>query len=398
MTDELPPPPRPDGTEPDPAVSLYQRHSGQDDPANVPDVVDGMHAMTDDWASRNQAAAAVHLGRALFEAHVYLGPGGEITATKTGPVGNRVLRVEVSRPDIPPASNGQARTEIPPHAQRLIEQKLQAFAHRYGIEEGPGGQKSYWFEIDEAGPAFNPRALEEGHGTRPEETAPPAQEKASSARRAEEEARARVEEESPPPEPELAPPMNTDPGKGEAIGEPAATDTGAKGGREPRPSEWPYTNPPNMRTVPPGTPLDLYSLNPNMKYLWVVDAEGNFKFAPELQNSSDFMKPLPPDQPFYIKHGDLQPGEGGTARGPARAGGELYNVRNADGTPSDIWCINNDSSYTFRRVDESGQPLPWAPAGSLEAVRQHLIDGGAPGEILVTKDVLAAMRLNRGVP
>ena len=187
-------------------------------------------------------------------------------------------------------------------------------------------------------------------------------------------------------------------GKGEAIGEPAATDVGAKGGPEPRPREWPYSNPPNMRTVPPGTPLELKSLNPNTKYLWVVDAEGNFKFAPESQSTSDFMKPLPPDREFNIKHGDLQPGEGGTARGPARAGGELHNIRSADGTPSDMWCITNDSSYTFRRVDANGKPLPWAPAESVEAVRQHLIDGGTPGEKLVTTDVLAADRLKRGVP
>jgi len=153
-----------------------------------------------------------------------------------------------------------------------------------------------------------------------------------------------------------------------------------------------------MRTVPPGTPLDLKSLNPNTKYLWVVDAEGNFKFAPERQNSSDFMKPIPPGREISIKHGDLQPGEGGLARGPARAGGELQNIRHADGTPSDMWSINNDSSYTFRRVDANGQPLPWAPAESIEAVRQHLIDGGTPGEKLVAGDVLAADRLKRGVP
>ncbi|MET8878874.1 hypothetical protein [Nocardia sp. NPDC004604] len=176
-----------------------------------------------------------------------------------------------------------------------------------------------------------------------------------------------------------------------------ATDIGAKGGPEPRPMEWPYTNPPDMCTVPPGTPLDLNSLYPFLKYLWVVDAEGNFKFAPELQDTSDFMKPLPPERQFLIKHGDLQPGEGGTARGPARAGGVLYNVRNG-GTPSDIWCINNNSSYTFRRVDENGQPLPWAPVESLEAVRQHLIDGGTPGEKLTTNDYLADKRLNRGMP
>ncbi len=187
-------------------------------------------------------------------------------------------------------------------------------------------------------------------------------------------------------------------GKGEPIGEPAATDVGARGGPAPRPSEWPYSNPPDIRTVPPGTPLDLNSLNPRTKYLWVVDGEGNFKFAPERQNTSDFMKPLPPEQGFKIKHGDLQPAEGGMARGPARAGGELHNVLDADGAPSDMWCINNDSSYTFRRVDANGQPLPWAPAESVEAVRQHLISGGTPGERLMTTDILAAERVRRGVP
>ncbi|MGW4767774.1 hypothetical protein ACWEO2_06980 [Nocardia sp. NPDC004278] len=380
---------------------MWQAHSGQDDPANVPNVVEGMHAVMKDWANPDQAASAVHLGRTLFEAHVYLGPGGEILATKTGDVGNRMLRVEVSRPDTPAAPSGQARSEIPPHARSLIEQKLEAFAHRYGIEEGPDGQQTYWFEIDEGGPAFNPRALEEGHGTRPEETTPPGGDEQHTQEGTHDPGNPHDpnQDHGPAPEPELVPPTNTlDPGKGEPIGAPAATDVGAKGGPEPRPREWPYTNPPNMRTVPPGTPLDLTSLNPIDKYLWVVDAEGNFKFAPELQNSSDFMKPLPPDQYFHMKHGDLQPGEGGTARGPARAGGELYVVRNADGTLSDTWCINNNSSYTFRRVDESGQPLPWAPAESLEAVRQHLIDGGLPGEKLTTNDILAAERLNRGMP
>ncbi len=186
-------------------------------------------------------------------------------------------------------------------------------------------------------------------------------------------------------------------GKGEPIGEPAATDVGAKGGPVPRPMEWPYSNPPDIRTVPPGTPLDLKSLNPRTKYLWVVDGEGNFKFAPERQNSSDFMKPLPPETDFSIKHGDLVPGEGGMSRGPARAGGELKNVTDIDGNPSDMWNLNNDSSYTFRRVDPNGQPLPWLPAESIEAVRQHLMSGGTPGEKLVTTDILAAERVKRGV-
>jgi len=162
---------------------------------------------------------------------------------------------------------------------------------------------------------------------------------------------------------------------------------------EPRPREWPYSNPPDIQVVPPGTPLDLAALNPKVKYLWVVDEDGNFKFAPERQNSSDFMKPLPPDRQFSIKHGDLQPGAGGLSRGPARAGGELKNVPYSDGSPSDMWSLNNDSSYTFARVDADGNPLPWAPAESLEAVRNHLAAGGTNPDKLVTEDVLAADRL-----
>jgi hypothetical protein len=130
----------------------------------------------------------------------------------------------------------------------------------------------------------------------------------------------------------------------------------------------------------------------------VVDGDGNFKFAPERQNSSDFMKPLPVDKSFDIKHGDLQPGKGGFSRGPARAGGELQNIHNPDGTPSGQWYINNDSSYTFRRVDANGRPLPWLPAESIEAVRQHLIEGGVSGDQLVTDDVLSGARKKSGVP
>src|SRR6202022_2201208 len=81
-----------------------------------------------------------------------------------------------------------------------------------------------------------------------------------------------------------------------------------------RQGEFPYSNPPNMRTVPPGAPLELAGLDPKVKYIWVVDGEGNFKFAPEVQNSSDFMKPLDPDTLFRIKHGDLVPEAGGLAR------------------------------------------------------------------------------------
>lgn len=189
------------------------------------------------------------------------------------------------------------------------------------------------------------------------------------------------EEETPPP------PVN----KGDEIGPPTKTSTGDPN-LMPRPREWPYQVPPNMVTVEPGQPLDVASLNPRLRYIWAVDEDSNFRFAPERQSTSDFMKPLPKDKVFALKHGDLVPGPNGMTRGPARAGGEIVNVQNADGTPSDLWELNNDSSYTFARVDDEGNPLPWAPAESLDAVVQQLEAGGTQPKKLVSMDVLAHQR------
>jgi hypothetical protein len=186
-----------------------------------------------------------------------------------------------------------------------------------------------------------------------------------------------------PPERALTP---GDEAKGK-IGDPTRTDVGAATGSEPRPHEWPYQNPPNMEVVPSGQALNLKGLNPKLKYIWVVDADYNFKFAPERQNPADFMKPADPSKALILKHGDLNPGEGGVCRGPARAGGELkYDPNQGE------WVLNNDSSYTFRRVDADGNPLPWAPADSIEGVRDHLVQGGTDPDNLVTQDVLAAQR------
>jgi hypothetical protein len=95
-----------------------------------------------------------------------------------------------------------------------------------------------------------------------------------------------------------------------------------------------------MQTVKPGQPLDVNNLDPNQKYLWVVDPEGNIRIAPEAQ----------PGLRRRLKHGDLTPGPDGRSRGPARSGGELnYNPETGH------WEMNNDSSYTFARQD--GQHL-----------------------------------------
>jgi hypothetical protein len=113
------------------------------------------------------------------------------------------------------------------------------------------------------------------------------------------------------------------------IGNPSGVHTNRR-------SEHPYRHPPEIYEVGPGRPLDVSALDPNKRYLWVVDPHGNMFIAPE-------------DQPGFgrpVKHGDLTPGPGGTSRGPARAGGELnYNPNTG------VWEMDNNSSYTFARTD-----------------------------------------------
>lgn len=125
------------------------------------------------------------------------------------------------------------------------------------------------------------------------------------------------------------PPEGPDPNTVAAVGEPSAALTN-------RPSEWPYQNPPEIYSVGPGRPLDVSQLDPNQRYLWVVDPNGNMLIAPENQ----------PGFGRVVKHGDLTPGPNGESRGPARGGGEL-NYNNDNNT----WVMDNNSSYTFARED-----------------------------------------------
>ncbi|MGR9101078.1 MAG: eCIS core domain-containing protein, partial [Gammaproteobacteria bacterium] len=108
------------------------------------------------------------------------------------------------------------------------------------------------------------------------------------------------------------------------VGEPSEVHTN-------RPYEWPYQNPPEM-VASQGRRIDVTRLDPNRKYLWVVDREGNFIIAPEEQPGFGVTESLPQGRP--VKHGDLVPGEGGQSRGAARAGGELYAERGPDGQPT----------------------------------------------------------------
>lgn len=111
-----------------------------------------------------------------------------------------------------------------------------------------------------------------------------------------------------------------------------------------RQTELPYHNPPEMHVVRPGRPLDVNSLNPNRRYLWAVNADGDVIIAPERQGRFGANQDYPNGR--RVKHGDLIPGAGGQARGIARSGGELNYDANT-GT----WVMDNNSSYTFARLD-----------------------------------------------
>jgi hypothetical protein len=157
-----------------------------------------------------------------------------------------------------------------------------------------------------------------------------------------------------------------------------------------RPAEVPYTEPPDLRVAKPGQPLALDELKPNRRYLWVIDEAGNFKAADEGQ-AGMFPKRYPLQEPHPsaaespLKHGDLSPGPQGQARGAARAGGELRAEFGPDGKFTGRWIMNNDSSYTFNRVD--GQTLG---SSSLEAARKLLGTTGTDISKIVTANTSGA--------
>jgi hypothetical protein len=164
------------------------------------------------------------------------------------------------------------------------------------------------------------------------------------------------------------------------IGEPSGTYTQ-------RGTEIPYENPPEMQTLR-GRALDLNSLDPGKKYLWVIDEHGNFLLAPEDQAAAGFAPgrktPSGRPMPGVVKHGDLTPGPGGQTRGVARAGGEMYSEV-INGKPTGRWVMDNNSSYTYARTAAGGQPLP---PSSLEASKQLLAHYGTDTSLIVTKNVL----------
>jgi len=132
---------------------------------------------------------------------------------------------------------------------------------------------------------------------------------------------------------------------------------------DPRPSEIPYQTPPDMKVARPGAPLRLNELDPARRYLWILDDDGDFRFASEGQGARlPRRRKLPADHPqageSTLKHGDLAPGPDGKMRGSARAGGELRAETGADGKPTGRWIMNDDSSYSFARMDGAKHGMP----------------------------------------
>ncbi|MGW4330321.1 WXG100-like domain-containing protein [Nocardia sp. NPDC004573] len=168
--ESLPAPRPPTGPEPEAVDHVRHRAIATDDPDAVhARVTSDLRAVMSDWGNQEHAFSAVHLGDAMLSAQVFLtSGGGELTATKTGEAGARVLRVEVSA--IPASEQPPgARTEIPLMARAFLEQRLWAFAHRYDMEQSPDGGTVLWFELDEGGPDFSAAAFEAVHGSRSEE-------------------------------------------------------------------------------------------------------------------------------------------------------------------------------------------------------------------------------------
>jgi hypothetical protein len=139
-------------------------------------------------------------------------------------------------------------------------------------------------------------------------------------------------------------------------GNPSGVTTGMPNTFYARPNEYPYTPPPDMKVVRPGSPLRIETLDPSKRYLWVIDEAGNFRIAAEGQTSlfprrGRLRPPHPQAGETPIKHGDLVPGPGGGSRGVARAGGELHPEMDASGRHTGRWMMDNNSSYTFARLD-----------------------------------------------
>ncbi|WP_344586141.1 hypothetical protein [Actinomadura vinacea] len=116
-----------------------------------------------------------------------------------------------------------------------------------------------------------------------------------------------------------------------------------------------------MRVIHPGAPLDLGTLDPSRTYLWLVDAKGDFRLAPEQDPSyvSLYPRRIHPAGSGRIDHGlkhaDLAAGGWNgwlpkMLRPPARMGGELWAEKDSCERPTGQWIMNNNSAYNARRT------------------------------------------------
>ncbi|WP_345498578.1 hypothetical protein [Nocardia callitridis] len=118
--------------------------------------------LVSDWSNDDHARSTVSLGAELVSMFTNAAGDAEVEATKTGELGHRVLRVEVS------AAGGGAESQFPEFLETYLTGKLDLLTHRYGRGRVEGGANSLWFEFDESGLDFGPSGLAAVHGVVPE--------------------------------------------------------------------------------------------------------------------------------------------------------------------------------------------------------------------------------------
>ncbi|RAY13592.1 hypothetical protein DPM19_18105 [Actinomadura craniellae] len=126
--------------------------------------------------------------------------------------------------------------------------------------------------------------------------------------------------------------------------------------------ELPYTSPPTVRVFGAPGPLDFGTLDPNSRYLWLVDTDGNLRLAPE--ESPEYAALYPKRPGNQLKHADLAAGAippGHVVpygmRPPGRAAGELVAERGPDGRPTGRWVMDLNSSYAYSSTRMDGRAL-----------------------------------------
>lgn len=140
--------------------------------------------------------------------------------------------------------------------------------------------------------------------------------------------------------------------------------------------ELPYKSPPGVRVVEKGVPLDFKTLDVTKTYLWIVDPDGVFRFAPD--QSPEYAITFPGRPNYTLKHGDLAAGARGADkttpgnRPAARAGGELY-AEWRSGRPTGRWIFDLNSSYAWSNTRTDGL---WLGPDSLIAVEELLVMNG----------------------